>query len=456
MRVSLEIPMSLSEIANACGGFLKTNANPLIHHVTTDTRELTRGDLFIALKGEKYNGSAFISEAKRREAYTLSDGTEGTDIFHHNSQEALLSFGENYIKSLPFILYKIGITGSVGKTTTKEFLNVILSKKYKCHASSGNHNNQIGMPMSILSAPADSQAIVMEIGMSNLGEIRKLANCLRPDIAVITNVGTAHIGNLGSRENIAKAKLEITESESNRVTIVPYEEPLLYEAKRRVTFSILDTRADYFLKCEGEDILLYKNGDLFCRSHFIPKEAHNRFCLAAAVAVAVEAGLCADELGEGISSISNDITRQNIFSKGNYIFYADFYNASLESVTAFIYEAEKYESKSKKSLLLGDVLELGEMSKDIHFEIGSLISEAVFSNLFLIGQESFYIAKGAIKNGFPSDRIFLNPCPDDPRTSAEQIRTYCEAGEVIFMKASRGIKLERVLDCFTDRREDKY
>jgi UDP-N-acetylmuramoyl-tripeptide--D-alanyl-D-alanine ligase len=224
MRVKLGIPLSLRQIADACGGHRLCEENTVISHVSTDTREIYARDLFIALPGKSYNGSDFIDIARQRGAVVLSSEKEKSHIYHQDTRQALLNFASNYIGYLPYLLYKIGITGSVGKTTTKEFLKIILSQKYLTHTSEGNFNNEIGMPMSILSSHADTEIMVMELGMSALGEIGRLSKCLSPNIGIITNIGSAHIGLLGSRENIARAKSELTEGMRNGKITVPKDE----------------------------------------------------------------------------------------------------------------------------------------------------------------------------------------------------------------------------------------
>ena len=454
MRIKLGIPMPLSKIAKASGGELISSNNAMINYVTTDSRELYPDDLFIALVGKRYDGENYLDEAKSRGAFILSRSKTKADIYHPKTDSALLSFAEKYAENLPIILYKIGITGSVGKTTTKEFLKVLLEERYKCHVSSENFNNEIGMPMSILSAPHDTEILIMEMGMNHPGEIRRLSQALKPNIAIITNVGTAHIGNLGSRESIAKAKLEICDGMDKGITIVPLSEPLLTAATGRRTFSLFEGEADYCIT-ENEDssLSILKADSLYCQASFIPEGNHHRLCLAAAASAAIEVGLTPSELSSRIHLISKDKTRQNVFRYEKYHFYTDFYNASYESVIALVSIAEKYKTDGKKSLVLGDILELGEMSPKIHFSIGKSISAPLFHNLFLYGKESENIRLGAMESGFPEERIFSNHDIEDPDITARQIRNHCEEGEVIFMKASRSIRLERVLNCFMTKGE---
>lgn len=454
MRIKLGTQMLLSHIAKASGSRLLTGLDATVSYLTTDTRELSEGDLFIAIPGNRYDGENYVKEAKERGAFVLSKNENSADIYNPDTKRSLLTLADYYVKNLPIILYRIGITGSVGKTTTKEFLKILLSKTYKCHASEGNFNNEIGMPLSMLSAPPETQVLIMEMGMNHEGEIGKLSRCLKPNIAIITNVGTSHIGNLGSRENIAKAKLEICEGMCRGITLVPNDEPLLKAAKGRKTFSLSEGGSDYSIsKSQDGSISIFKADKLYCKTTFAPEGEHHKICLASAVSAAIEVGVSPSELAAGVCSISKDNTRQNVFYREKYHFFTDFYNASFESVLALLSIAENYKTNCKKSLLLGDLAELGEMSEKIHFNIGRAISPTTFSNLFLFGRECDATLRGAIDGGFPEERIFINRNLSDHTFTANQIRQTCREGEIIFMKASRNVRLERILKCFLKKGE---
>ena len=455
MRVNLGIPMRLSEIARATGGVMLSKENPMVKAVSTDSRQLRSGDLFIALPGRRRSGLEFVGEARKKGCLVLSEADEQSHILHPDGGAALLSFAKKYKKTLPYILYRIGITGSVGKTTTKELLRAILKTKYKVHASEGNFNSEIGMPMSILSAEKECEILIMEMGMNHPGEIKKMSYCLAPSIALITNVGTAHIGNLGSREEIAKAKLEITEGMNGGDIFVPSDEPLLEGIANRSTFGYDVKRDDFSIAFSPQgSISIYNKGKLYA-SNIAPPffEEHNLKCLLAAVSVAIKIGLTPEEIHLGISSISVENTRQKQFLRENYLFYTDFYNASRESVLACIKSAESITHTKDKSLLLGDILELGDMSEKIHYEVGRAISPQVFNRLFLFGNLVRDVGRGAIESGFPAERIFTVSDLSRPELCAELIRRECKTGEMIFMKASRAVGLERVLDCFKDQGE---
>ena len=451
MRIELGIPMSLNEISHATGGILQNSKIQLITAISTDSRDIETGDLFIALNGNNFNGTDFVCEAQKKGAFILSYNCKHSDILHPDGGNALLSLANYYTKKLPYILYKIGITGSVGKTTTKEFLKILLKDKYITHASEGNFNNHIGLPMSVLSAKKETQILIAEMGMNHKGEISRLSKCLNPDLGIITNIGTAHIGNLGNRKNIVDAKLEIEDGMNDGNIIIPDDEPLLYNVKNSVTFSLTNPEADCYLRSDKIGLItIFNRGKLYAKGHFAPPGEHHKKCLAAATCLAIKIGLSGEEFSANLPLISNENTRQNLFYREKYCFYADFYNSSRESVLALIEIAKNYKHGKSKSLLLGDILELGDLKDRIHFEIGNNISSDVFNNLFLFGDSVYEVRRGAIESGFPADRIFVTSDISDPNACAEMIRSHCAPEEIIFMKASRAIRLERILDAFKE------
>lgn len=447
MRIELGIPLSLSQIAKYSGGVMNACYDPRITHICTDSREVSIGDLFIALKGDKYDGADYVDVAKKKGGYIISPLPDQSDIYHQNTKAALLNLASNYAKNLPYLLYKIGITGSVGKTTTKEFAKIILSEVYKTQATIGNFNNEIGMPLSILSAKENTQILLMEMGMNAPGEMKRLSECLGPDIALITNIGTAHIGNFGSKESIAKAKLEILDGMNGGTLIVPKDELLLSDVKEKLTFSIANPKADIYLKnINNGHIEIYMKKKKTADVQFDFLEKHHLECLASAVAISVVAGVSFDKIRSAMPKISRDNIRQKLVSCQNFNLHCDYYNASRESMIASIIEFQKLNVDNKKSLVLGDILELGGLSNEIHYEIGKSIDHRKINNIFLFGEAARIIGIGTLENGFPIDRIFINTDLAMPDITAGQIISHCSPGEHILFKASRAIRLERVIE----------
>jgi UDP-N-acetylmuramoyl-tripeptide--D-alanyl-D-alanine ligase len=448
VRIKLGHSLSLKEIAKATDGTLPFNIDATIEYITTDSRNAEEGDLFIPIKGERFDGEDYVDEAIKRGCYIVSSRNNNAHIKTSDCSESLLRLASYYVKNLPNILYRIGITGSVGKTTTKEFARVLFKEYYKVHANEGNLNNSVGLPLSMLTTPYDSQVIVMEMGMNHKGEISRLSKCLMPNLAVITNIGTSHIGNLGSRDAIANAKMEIEDGMVGGKICVPTEEILLKNCKRKITASISNPHSDYYLESNGKLVSIYKNGINILKTNFIFAEKHLKKCLILACALAIESGISPECLSQGISRISTHNIRQRLIKAGDYLFWDDSYNASTESIIASLESIKGIETKGNKSILLGDVLELGDLSESQHRIIGEYFSEEIFDHIFLFGNYAKFTAEGAKSNGFPTDKIHINEDLDKPFISALQIKKFCKAGDLILLKGSRKTKVERILEYF--------
>lgn len=442
MRVKLGIPITLSFVADCLSGSLNVN-DRLITHVSTDTRELFPGDLFVAVA----DGRRYIEEAKSIGAFVISSHRDSS-IEVSDGTNVLPALAKNYVKKLPYILYRIAITGSVGKTTTKEFAKIILSERFKVHANEGNLNNHIGLPMSLLSAPEDTQILLMEMGMNHLGEIEVLSKCLEPDIGIITNIGSSHIGNLGSREAIAKAKLEVLKGMTNGKLFIPFGEPLLKPDAGRSTVSHECLDADYTLIYQDGDVILFNGGDEIYRSPFALRESHHLKALAFASSLGSFLGMLPEELETGTSQISTDNTRQTLICRSGYRFVADCYNSSYESVLALIETAGYHKEFGKSSVVIGDILELGEYCGRVHHMVGEAIGRACFRNVFLFGENAKHLLCGIESTGFPPEHIHVNEDLTSPEFTANQIKRFCQNDEVIYMKASRAVRLERIIDYF--------
>ncbi len=450
MRIRLGEGLTVEEIAKAVGA--KHLSKEKIEYITTDSREAGPADLFVATKGERVNGEDFVSEAEAAGSIPLCVGKTQRGICVRNTITALLRLAEYYKKKLTRLKYTVAITGSVGKTTTKELLKTILSPKYKVHATQGNMNNELGMPLTILCAPLDTEVLILEMGMNHLGEISNMSKCAQPSIAIITNIGTSHIGNLFSREGIAKAKLEIKDGMKNGKLIIPYGEDLLKDVSDTESFSTKDMSADYFVrKNSSNNVEIYEKGKLILSTQVTYSYEHLMSCLVCAVCATRKMSLSADEIIAGLSLISQYNVRQNIIKVNKLYFLEDCYNSSLESVIAALSVMEGMDGYARKSLMLGDILELGEFSESIHRKIGEMISPYVFTNLYLYGSFVRHIMLGALAAGFSIERIFCN-FSDNINYSAAKILANSVDNEIILLKASRKLKLERIIDIISSEK----
>ena len=446
MRVKLDIPITIDEICQTTDAIpdIKINLQKYISFICTDSRECEPGDLFIALNGEKQNGESYVDNALDKKCFVLSIRDNPNIIRVNNTVEALLRIAAVYRSKLN-LMHTIAVTGSVGKSTTVKFLSKILSIKYKAHSPIGNFNNHLGVPLTILNAPGNAEILVTELGMNHPNEISRLSRCVAPDIGIITSIGTSHIGNLGSRENIAKAKLEITHGMTNGTLLLPFGEPLLADLHNALFVARNTSLSDITLNdnSDGTYSLISPYGNIEKISFFDTRE-HLLSDLSFAISAAQAIGLTNAEIIKGVKAITESDLRQRFILLKNFTIFDDSYNASFESILADL----RYISSLGKpfSAFLGDVLELGESSEYIHEEIGRSLTELNINNLYFYGKYAECTARGAIKSGMDPSRIFINSDISSPRISIKQIMDNHVEGEIILFKASHKLRLDKIAD----------
>lgn len=449
MRITTDIPLCLATVKQTLG--IKPSFNDytrLVSAICTDSRELRGGELFIGLKGEKYDGSLFIPQIKNRVLCSIGAIGSGADIILKNPNASLLRIANFYKKLLP-IKKTVAITGSVGKTTTKNIIFSLLEKHFTTHATYKNLNNEFGVPFTILSAPANTQLLVIEAGMNHAGELHELSLCIEPDISVITKIGTAHIGNIGSIEKIADAKCEILDGMKQEFAIIPHNDEIL---KSRIenykTVSEIENGANYsFFPANNKNIYHFKtdtNAYEFTIYGLEKANFHTKRCLLFALAVCSEVNISEEQISESLKSIDFSLFSKEI-EINDLTLINDSYNSSPEAVIGALDSLKCRKSGKKKSAVLGDMLELGDLSEKLHFEIGLHASKSDLENVYLIGAFSTYIYDGLRKGGFDERKIFVNEDAENPEITARQILKH-SSNEVILFKASRKIKLERIID----------
>lgn len=448
-RIKLKAEIPITELAQLSGAPL-TGDRPPLRYISTDSRLCQRGDLFISLAKDKAASAEHIKEARERGALTLGIGAQ----ISASPIQTLLTIARREKNKLTSLKRTIAVTGSVGKTTTKEFLRTILSVRYRCHATHGNNNNDIGLPLTLLCAPEDTEVLILECGMNHRGEISKLSRCAEPDIAVITNIGTAHIGMLGSREEIAAAKLEILDGMPKDGTLVcEVEEPLLVCNAHRRTFSATDSRADCFITRGKDGAEVIEDG--IHRMHLPysgPKHLmHN---LAAAVTVARIMGLTEEEILGGVKMIGEAEMRHKLLKRDGYSILSDAYNASYESICAALSLLMETPAPIH-SALLGDILELGSYAAEIHSKVGAYAAKVGLDKLYPIGKHAQYTAEGAMEGGMPKEKIFV-PEADNLAEIARIIKGKLQHGECILIKGSNACGLWRIPDLLDGEDDDRY
>ena len=391
-----------------------------VDEVSIDSRNIPQGCLFIPIIGERFDGHDFLYEAlKSGAAAALSskaaqEVSDKTIIFVKDTSKALKDLAAWYRSQ--FDIPVIGITGSVGKTSTKDMLYSVLSQKYNVLKTQGNFNNEIGLPLTVFKLDETHQAAVLEMGMSNLGEISRLSKIAQPDLAVITNIGVSHIENLGSRENILKAKLEITEGfEEKGTLIINNDDDMLTtiksvkNVKKIVTFGI-NTESDLRavdIRNKGEKGVSFSvciNGTSYGVDIPVPG-IHNIYNALAGIGAGIELGLSVQQILNGISKFSPGKMRMNITDTGKFKVINDCYNASPQSMEAALKVLSDIGGSGRKVAILGDMLELGDYAEKGHMEVGRICKETS-DVLVACGTSAINIAKGATEAGMEKGCIY--------------------------------------------------
>ncbi len=453
MRIKLQLPMRLTEIQKITSAFL-TSDDATVTHIVTDSREAKERDLFIAIRGEHFDGADYAEDIIKRGGYVLSENSNFSTLTVSSSENALLKIAAYAKNRLTNLKYTIAVTGSVGKTTTKNLIKLLLSEDFNVHATEENQNNEIGLAYTLLRAPLDTEILVCELGMNHIGEISKLSQCIKPNIAIITNVGTAHVGNLGSREMIALAKQEICDGMSAGITVVPREEPLLQRVKGRFTVSLSDTEADATL-CPISETELGSSFEFTTKSllnikgKIKPTGRHILSSLSFALTVAAITGVSSESITKALDKFDSDFLRGGFIRIGKYRIYDDSYSSSPEAVIAVLDMLALY-SEIPKSAVLGDMLELGSKTEELHAKIGKEAFLHGIKKLYAFGVYAPFIAKGAIDAGMQRESIFINTDPLSPHITARQI-SESYGGELILVKASHKLKVERIYACLKER-----
>ena len=407
MRIRLSLPMRLSDIARTAGAIdCERNNDPIIEYITTDTREIVRGDLFVALKGKSFNGEDFIGDAVSCGALTLSEKPESS-IRVSSSEIALLTLASAYKRRLP-LKETVAITGSNGKTTLRELIcSLFSSAKLKYHSSEQNYNNLIGVSLSILSAPFDTEYIILECGMNMPSELRRISNAILPSLAVITNIGSSHLLRLKNREGIAKAKLEILCGMIKERVIIPKNEPLLQEILKKRTLSVNAEGGDYTIfskeREQGAEYSFYSEGRLLLKLYSRLPFSHIKEALGFALAVFSECKLPEASLTD--YSLPDRLLHTELITANQVKILNDSYNSSLESIEYAIQTLLKIDAK-RRILLLSDVCETIEPEK-YHESIGKSISRYSPDLILLYGAYAQNIKDGALSEGYAADKILI-------------------------------------------------
>ena len=427
------------------GGSFEPDA--LVGRVCTDSRQLQAGDFFVPLVGERFDGHHFLAqlpEHKVQAAVVSRSWTEPlpSGLLHWRVDDTLLAYQQLALlhrRALAKPL--VAVTGSAGKTTTRELIRAALAPLGAIQASEGNNNNDVGVPLTVLGASAADAALVIEMGMRGPGEIERLSRCTEPDLAVITNIGTAHIGRLGSREAIAAAKCEITAGLHPKGTVViPAGDPLLESALAAVwSGRVLRVRLADDPEVES-DLVGDVNGDqLLIGADRLPLQLegrHNARNLLLAVAVADQLGVFRKALQAMQVTVPGGRNRR--LQQGGLTLLDETYNASPEAVLAALELLAA--QPGRRFAVLGTMLELGERSLELHQEVAARAVQLGLDGLVLVdgGEEGKAMAEVAA----PLPHLQLVSHPED---AAAPLAAWLNSGDVLLLKASRGVALERLI-----------
>lgn len=425
--------------------------------VVTDSRQVTPGCVFVAIKGERVDGCDYAAAAvKNGAAFVVSQRPiEGVPaeklILVPDILDAMIQMGGNYRSCFsPFIA---GITGSVGKTTTKEFLYAVFSAFGETVKTQGNQNNEIGMPNTLFQLSDTTRYAVVEMGMQGLGEIRKLTMAARPQAAIITAVGVSHLQRLGSRENICKAKMEICEGlPAGGLLVINADDAYLPKAAlpaglKRVVYGIKGKDA----AVRAEDIRQEGNAQRFvirdengALPAYIPALGlHNVYNALAAYTLAVYSGLDREKAAAALAGFQTTGYRQRLCEKEGVRVLEDCYNANPDSMRAALSALAELDKTGAAVAVLGDMLELGSISEQAHYEIGKLAAEKGVQSLILIGEEARAAARGAWEAGL-ADVVWCH----NKKKALEELTTRVKKGDAVLFKGSRGMKLEEIMQEF--------
>lgn len=460
--------MTLENIEKACGGrYIGTEAEKKaeVLGVVIDSRQVESGYLFVAIPGEKVDGHKFIPDvfAKGAAAVLSEQQLEdpaGPYILVESTTKALRDLAEYYRKSLDIKV--VGITGSVGKTSTKEMIASVLSEKYRVLKTEGNFNNEIGLPLTIFKIRAEHEVAVLEMGISEFGEMHRLATMANPDICVITNIGLCHLENLKTRDGILKAKTEsfahlkkdgiaILNGDDDKLSTIRQvgdKEPVFYGMEEKMEYREDAKKSVYATGVENLGLygmqarIHTPEGERDVRIP-IPGE-HNVYNALAATAVGLSLGLSLDQISSGILKAKTIGGRTNLLNTGSMTVIDDCYNANPVSMKASIDVLATAEGR--KIAVLGDMGELGENEKKLHYEVGEYLAKKEIDVLFCAGELSEEIAKAAQKESKTCEVYYFKTRD----ALLEQLLPFLKKGDTVLVKASHFMEYPKIVKALTD------
>lgn len=448
--------MTLENIAAACGGEIYCMREELAQEtakgIVIDSRQIEPGYIFVATKGERVDGHQFIPDVFAKGAMAvicevLPEEDLGPCILVKDSFMALKQAAAFYRQQLNIRV--VGITGSVGKTSTKEFVASVLSEKYKVHKTAGNYNNEVGLPLTIFGIQEDDQIAVLEMGINTFGEMHRLSEVAKPDICVMTNIGQCHLENLIDRDGILRAKSEIFDFMNPKGTVVVNGDDdklaTIHEVygKAPVTFGMNKQNAIWADHIENRGLLgscadIHMGDDVVHAIIPLPGE-HMIYNAMAAAAVTLQFGMSKEEIAAGISHVEAVAGRSHLVEAGDKVIIDDCYNANPVSMKAAIDLLAT--APGRKVAILGDMFELGENEKTMHGEVGEYAVEKGIDLILCVGELSEAMYQEAVGSGGNAKYY-------ETREALEAVlNEILQQGDTVLVKASHSMAFENLVKC---------
>ena len=450
--------------AEAAGGkLIRLCEETEISGVRHDSRQCGKGDMFVCIKGPNNDGHKFIPQVIGQGCRTLlisdesflSDDMDVNAILVDDTVYAMGELARFYLDQLDLV--RVAVTGSVGKTSTRDMIYYVLNEKFRCGRNLKNFNNDVGLPISIFELDDSYDAVVLEMGMSAFGEIDRLAAIVRPQIGVITNIGVSHMENLGSREGIFQAKMELTQhlrsAKEGGTMVFVYDDEFLNRANTSGDYESVfvgtDGKSDWILS-EIEDHGV--DGVSFKLEHYTVSRAvripvpgrHNAFNGAVAAAVGVQLGMKADEILRGLSKVSLTGSRLRVLRNGNLTVIDDTYNASPDSMKGALKVLQQSSCAGRRIAVLGEMYELGPQSDRLHFGVGVFARSCGIDQVIAIGPMAEHIAEGA--GGGSTQTAFFKT----KEAFLARRKDYIGPDDLVLVKASRGMHMEEIVTELAD------
>lgn len=444
---------TLGQITKACGGKFTGDEKYLDYPITSverDSRQIKEGSLFLAIKGARVDGHDFIEKCYERGAVCAlcekpPQNPSKPYILVKSTLDAVKLIAEEYRKL--FDIPVIGISGSVGKTSTKEMIASVLSKKFNVHKTSGNLNNELGVPLTLFGLEQEHQAAVIEMGISDFGEMSRISKMVKPTICVITIIGSCHLENLGDRDGVLKAKTEMFENMADNAKIfLNGDDDKLRQVKEvkgiKPVYYGLDKSNDFY----AENIKNNLTNGVDCTLCFdntklnvtIPAIGNYMVSNAlAAVAIGNALGMTKEQLVSGVESYKTVGSRANVVNTEKYTIVDDCYNANPNSVKAAIETLANF--KGRRVAVLGDMKELGKTEKTLHYEVGQFAAEKKIDLVVAVGPLAKEIYNGA-KNG--TQAVYFE-CLED---AEKQLLNVLKKGDTVLVKASHSMSFEKIVE----------